>query len=902
MKILLTILLAFLLCSAANSQTYKQIKIHLSDPGDIELLNKAGIDLEGAISLKDKTAKIYVNEEELAKVNKLSLSYEVLIDDWQKYYNNLPKLSDQEKLQKIFQNKNLYGVTSFGYGSMGGFYTYAEVNAQLDTMYKYYPALITQKVSIGTTSEGRPIYMVKITNSAITTPKPQASYMGMHHAREPMGMECMIYFMYYLLQNYNTDASVKYLVDNRELYFIPVVNPDGYEYNRSTNPAGGGMWRKNRINNGDGTYGVDINRNYGPYAYWNSANAGSSASTSDETYRGTAPFSELETTAIKNYFNTHKIKNSISYHTYGNDIIYPYGALNRETPDSMTFREYAGDLSSMNGYTYGTDLQTVGYSTRGGSDDYIYDGDTLLNGGKIFAMTPEVGSDFWPPQSEIMPDVQINLRPNLYWAWIAGDYVALKYANFDRLYFKSGDTASFQPILKNKGLAAANNLSLEAASLSSYCTILNTTQTLDSISSRSVKTITTPIRFIIASNTPLQQKILLTLTTKTGGIAMSVDTVSFTVGIPTFLFIDTTNNPLNLWTIAASPASSPKWDSTTTDYHSAPTCYTDSKSGSYMENATVTMTSTNNINLSGYPSPQLSFWTKWNIEYQYDCGVVQISTNSGSTWTALKGTLTKSGSGIGRQLPAGTPVYDGTLSTWTQETIDLSSYSGKQIKIRFALWTDEGLNKDGWYVDDISIYYYGLLPVELTSFSAKADNSNVILNWNTATELNNIGFQIQRSNEMNTSSENWQTLGFTKGNGTTSVGSAYSFTDNIPLQGKQYYRIKQMDANGTFTIYGPVEVNYIGKFDFALEQNFPNPFNPTTVIKYSIPQPGIVSIKLYNELGSEVATLLNEFKESGKYSLNFSSGELKNKISSGVYFYTIKAGQFTQTRKMIIMK
>jgi hypothetical protein len=155
---------------------------------------------------------------------------------------------------------------------------------------------------------------------------------------------------------------------------------------------------------------------------------------------------------------------------------------------------------------------------------------------------------------------------------------------------------------------------------------------------------------------------------------------------------------------------------------------------------------------------------------------------------------------------------------------------------------------------------------------------------------------------MNTQSENWQTLGFTKGKGTTSIGSAYSFTDNIPLQGKQYYRIKQMDANGTFTIYGPVEVNYIGTFDFALEQNYPNPFNPGTVIKYSIPQPGIVSIKLYNELGSEVAALLNEFKEAGKYSFNFSSEGLKNKISSGVYFYTIKAGQFTQTRKMIIMK
>src|ERR1035437_894628 len=191
--------------------------------------------------------------------------------------------------------------------------------------------------------------MVKITNSAITTPKPQASYMGVHHAREPMGMECMIYFMYYLLQNYNTDASVKYLVDKRELYFIPIVNPDGYEYNHSTNSAGGGMWRKNRVNNGDGTYGVDLNRNYGPYAYWNSSNNGSATATSDETYRGIAPFSELETTAIKNYFSSHKMKNSISYHTYGNDIIYPYGALDHETPDSLIFREYAKDISAMNG-------------------------------------------------------------------------------------------------------------------------------------------------------------------------------------------------------------------------------------------------------------------------------------------------------------------------------------------------------------------------------------------------------------------------------------------------------------------------------------------------------------------------------------------------------------------------
>jgi hypothetical protein len=201
-----------------------------------------------------------------------------------------------------------------------------------------------------------------------------------------------------------------------------------------------------------------------------------------------------------------------------------------------------------------------------------------------------------------------------------------------------------------------------------------------------------------------------------------------------------------------------------------------------------------------------------------------------------------------------------------------------------------------WFVDAHT------LGVELTSFTANADINEVIISWKTATELNNIGFQIQRSKEINTPSEKWDIIGIIKGNGTTTNSSAYSFTDKNPFQGKTYYRIKQMDSDGAFIIYGPIEVNYTGKIDFALEQNYPNPFNPNTVIKYSIPKAGDVSIKLYNELGAEVAILLNEFREAGQNSLNFSSIELKNKISSGIYFYTIKSGQFTQTRKMVLMK
>jgi hypothetical protein len=155
---------------------------------------------------------------------------------------------------------------------------------------------------------------------------------------------------------------------------------------------------------------------------------------------------------------------------------------------------------------------------------------------------------------------------------------------------------------------------------------------------------------------------------------------------------------------------------------------------------------------------------------------------------------------------------------------------------------------------------------------------------------------------LNSFNSGWQTLGFVKGRGTSVTSSSYSFTDRDPLGGKQYYRIKQDDANGTFSIYGPIEAANFANIKFSLEQNYPNPFNPSTVIKYTMPSPEIVTIKLYDVIGSEVATLLNEYKEAGIYSLNFASSELKNKIGSGIYFYTIKAGQFTQTRKMVILK
>ena len=441
MKSLFTLFL--ILFSFINyAQNYKQVKIYLQDKESVKQLQQMGLEFDHAEVTKDNAIIVFISDAEFNILKTSGFNYEIIIEDWFEHYNNRPQLTEDEKNAFIKESVNEFRVSGFGYGSMGGYYTLAEAIAELDTMRMLYPNLITAKQSIGNTIEIRPTYMVKISdNPDVSENEPRVLYTALHHAREPQSMMQMIYFMYYLLENYNSDPSVQYLVNNRELFFIPVVNPDGYEYNRSTNPNGGGFWRKNRRNNGS-NFGVDLNRNYGPMAYWNAPNNGSSTSTGSDTYRGTAPFSEPETNNIKNFLAGKGIRATLNYHTYGNWLIFPYGALEHETPDSLIFREFAGDMTSYNGYVYGTDMQTVNYSTRGNSDDYGYDGDIPLNGRKIFAMTPEVGNSsdgFWPLQSRIFPLAQENLLPNLYYAWIAGSYVSYLNANYNQPYFSAGD-------------------------------------------------------------------------------------------------------------------------------------------------------------------------------------------------------------------------------------------------------------------------------------------------------------------------------------------------------------------------------------------------------------------------------------------------------------------------------
>jgi len=186
------------------------------------------------------------------------------------------------------------------------------------------------------------------------------------------------------------------------------------------------------------------------------------------------------------------------------------------------------------------------------------------------------------------------------------------------------------------------------------------------------------------------------------------------------------------------------------------------------------------------------------------------------------------------------------------------------------------------------------VPVELTSFKASVTGNNVLLQWTTATELNNSGFEVERR----TIDTNYETIGFVAGSGTTTEQRSYLFNDAKVPDGEYIYRLKQIDFNGQFNFSYEIEVEVNSPAVYALEQNYPNPFNPSTTINFSIAEASLVKIAVYNLLGQEVALVVNEVKEVGSHSITFDATGLP----SGAYFYTIETPQFKQTRKMLLAK
>lgn len=231
-------------------------------------------------------------------------------------------------------------------------------------------------------------------------------------------------------------------------------------------------------------------------------------------------------------------------------------------------------------------------------------------------------------------------------------------------------------------------------------------------------------------------------------------------------------------------------------------------------------------------------------------------------------------------------------ASWVTEKCQLSAFIQN-------LNTKEILQGDKVWITDLQP-----VPVELTSFSAKATSEGVLLSWTTATEINNHGFEIERS----LNGTEFYTIAFVQGAGTTTETKEYSYTDDVDYKGGEtfFYRLKQVDLDGRVNYSSIVEVEFDVPKDFVLHQNYPNPFNPSTTIEYAVPKTSFVSIKVYDLTGQEVASLVNEIKEAGTYEIKFDARSL----ASGVYLYRMVAGDpssssgqsFTSVRKLNVLK
>jgi hypothetical protein len=299
----------------------------------------------------------------------------------------------------------------------GYFFDYWELQDTLRRLAALYPS-ITQLDSSMLSFQNRPLWCLKVSdNPGVEEDEPQVFFNGATHAREPLGTHTCVAFASLLLSGYGTDSLITWLVNNREIYFVPVTNPDGYVYNSDSGGAGS-YWRKNRRGPVPPNIGIDLNRNYG--YKWGYDNSGSSPTPSAETYRGPNRFSEPEVEAIHQFERSHKFRAQIDFHTYGRYNMYPWAYAGDAPPEEALLQEIVDTFALNNGYPYTGQWYYTLYPSNGTSIDWEF-ADTLDAGVPKFisyAFSCELGiNDFWYGSSDpayVESEIALNI-PNCYY-------------------------------------------------------------------------------------------------------------------------------------------------------------------------------------------------------------------------------------------------------------------------------------------------------------------------------------------------------------------------------------------------------------------------------------------------------------------------------------------------------
>jgi hypothetical protein len=696
--ILLTVILT-LSTQIYAQQQYSKIRIY-GTSSDFKFLAEQGVGIDHGTYKNNTYFQSDFSQTDIATIRSFGYEVDVLIEDVTKYYQdqNLKTKNSEKAIgcEGSSSNEEIETPTNFQLGTMGGYYKYQEFLDELDAMASQYPNLITVKAPISDTLtiEGRPLYFVKISDNANTDEaETEVMYSAIHHAREPASLSQLIFYMWYMLENYDTSDEVQYLVDNLEMYFVPMINPDGYYYNETTDPNGGGMHRKNRRNVGTSNKGVDLNRNY-PYQW---GTTGVDFDMDDDTYPGTAAFSEAETQNMKKFVQTHNFAAAFNTHTYGDLILFPIGATDNEfAADHDHFQLIGNHMAEESGFV--AQKSSGLYPASGDSDDWAY-----LDHG-VHAMTPEVGPSFWPASNEIDGICKGTTVMNKRMAHLALNYALTHnvdpnsvedmsgyfHYNIQRLGQQNGSfDVSMEALAGIQTLGATNN----------YPTLTMDELKLDSIS------------YVLDPAIQGGDEIKYVIKTDNGDWS-TYDTVIRIYGSAPVVSVDNGDNLVN-WT-------NDGWGTTTNEYYSPSSSITDSPNGNYQDDVESSIELTEEIDLTTATTAKVEFYAMWEIETDYDYATFEVSIDNGSSWQQLCGKYTNNGveqTGWGGQnngiQPVDEPLYDGVQSSWVLEEVSLNDYVGQTIKLRFFFASDGGERQDGFYFDDFKILHDGTPDVGL---------------------------------------------------------------------------------------------------------------------------------------------------------------------------------------------
>ncbi len=826
------------------------------------------------------------------------------------------------------------------YGSSGDItrhFTFQEMQNELDDMRALYPNLITVKSVIGNSEQGRPLFMVKISdNPDVDENEPEIFLNAVHHAREPISMTQLIFFMWHLLENYNNDKEIKTLVNSSEIYIMPCVNPDGYVYNATQSPAGGGMWRKNRHNNGDGTFGVDNNRNY---SYLWGGN-GSSGSTSSDTYRGTAPFSELENQTIRNFCNSRHFVTEFNYHSYGNFCIYPFsGVAVNNNPEIPLFNQLSVLLTEDNGFLYGNCQQTLNYVADGEAADWAYAEQTTK--GKMYGFTPEVGNSsdgFYPAASRIIPLCNSMVVMNMNLLRVSTKYGLV---TSTAAATTSGLSNNLPFNLKNYSLYPAT-YTVGLTPLSPFVTSFDAAKTISGAGF--LQTVSNQFNYTLDPGVPDGTSMDFVISTD-NGYHVRIDTVTIQyrciapVGTSTSA-ITTTSATANWGSVSGvadyylsyKPASSPTWGAETliTATSGPITGLTSSTAYNWRVRTSTcgNYSPAQNFTTAGTCAPpapvasaitQTGFTLTWPVvsgAASYDAQVRQQGT---VTWTNFH--VTSNSKVITGLLP--THVYE--FQVRTNCSSGSSSFSAIQTATTLAYCSSNGINNNNEWIDYIQLgsitrssgsepggYVNTGLSTSLArnktytiTFSAGFSGTVYKEFWDVFIDYNNDGdFSDAGEHEVSVNKT-----------GAGNYTANFTVPKNIALSTTRMRvkmnRLNSDDPCGTFT-NGEVEdydinivasaedgegvVNTVaGKTNVDVEawtvSANPNPFTDEVRVSFNKQSAQGVSINLLNPLGQTL------YKQSGiagfSYSINTTN------LPAGVYFLVVDNGEERRTIKLV---